>query len=558
MAMVMTIASTQQREQQDLKVELKAETEAEIAEGKADEKEKRVWRRRAEEIREATRSAYRAYMEHGEGLDDLDPVKKRGVASDIHARATLFDSLSTLWVTGLRDEFSEAVVLIRREGGGSTGVLHSGKTFEYHIRVVGGLLSAYALSGEGVLLQAATEAADGVLGALSLSRTSIPVPHARMLPLGRQPIRWAVGRAIDEARFRLDPDGMLCNSLAGVGSLGLELRWLSRETGDPCYREAAEKIAAAVESEWRRSRERGGVWVKRVWATAEAGYHGNERGCGGGVTARLGTGGDSYYEYLLKEHLLFPEDPDAARRFRDMYPLLAKRAHAEFFDPRGYSHFACFSPGMLALGSRLLPDAPLQMQRAEQMLEYCLQRYNGTLTGLAPDDARDAAFPLRPETVESLFVLWRTTGRPVYRQAAWRIWKAVRRHCRVADSGGFSGLLNVHEVPSGWDGVQPSYFISEMLKYLYLTFDDDSQAPLLPLSDFVFTTEGHPLPIASPRCPAPGCTPRPWLWALWDGWLLEWLFLLSLPYFLFKLSRCCCRCWGHCCFCRHRRNQQAN
>ncbi|MDP2436312.1 MAG: hypothetical protein Q8P67_11250, partial [archaeon] len=65
MAMVMMIASTQQRERQDLKGELKGETEAEIAEGKADEKEKRVWRRRAEEIREATRSAYRAYMEHG-------------------------------------------------------------------------------------------------------------------------------------------------------------------------------------------------------------------------------------------------------------------------------------------------------------------------------------------------------------------------------------------------------------------------------------------------------------------------------------------------------------
>lgn len=38
---------------------------------------------------------------------------------------------------------------------------------------------------------------------------------------------------------------------------------------------------------------------------------------------------------------------------------------------------------------------------------------------------------LRPETVESLFVLWRTTGDVKYRQQGWAIFQAFEKHCRV-------------------------------------------------------------------------------------------------------------------------------
>lgn len=38
---------------------------------------------------------------------------------------------------------------------------------------------------------------------------------------------------------------------------------------------------------------------------------------------------------------------------------------------------------------------------------------------------------LRPETVEALFVLWRTTGDPLYRRQGWSIFQAFEKHCRV-------------------------------------------------------------------------------------------------------------------------------
>lgn len=39
-----------------------------------------------------------------------------------------------------------------------------------------------------------------------------------------------------------------------------------------------------------------------------------------------------------------------------------------------------------------------------------------------------------------------------------------------------------------------SFWLAETLKYLYLMFDD-SQPPVVPLDQYVFNTEAHPLPI---------------------------------------------------------------
>lgn len=52
----------------------------------------------------------------------------------------------------------------------------------------------------------------------------------------------------------------------------------------------------------------------------------------------------------------------------------------------------------------------------------------------------------RPETVESLFIAWRLTGDPQYRQWGWEIFEAIEAHCRVA-SGGYASVLNVDALP---------------------------------------------------------------------------------------------------------------
>ena len=50
----------------------------------------------------------------------------------------------------------------------------------------------------------------------------------------------------------------------------------------------------------------------------------------------------------------------------------------------------------------------------------------------------------------------------------------------------------MRHVPPQLNDVQESFFLAETLKYLYLLFADDS---LLPLDQWVFNTEAHPLPV---------------------------------------------------------------
>lgn len=103
---------------------------------------------------------------------------------------------------------------------------------------------------------------------------------------------------------------------------------------------------------------------------------------------------------------------------------------------------------------------------------------------------------LRPETVESLFILYRITRDSKYKEYGWKIFKAFERECRVEN--GYSSLNSVKEHRSYRDKLE-SFFLAETLKYLFLLFsDDDDQGrnvEPVPLNQYVFNTEAHPLPI---------------------------------------------------------------
>ena len=148
--------------------------------------------------------------------------------------------------------------------------------------------------------------------------------------------------------------------------------------------------------------------------------------------------------------------------------------------------------------------------RAKLMKDAMLAAMNTSDTGLAAEivvfheqgaidfssSAEDSHSLLRPETVESLFVLWRLTHDPKYRERGWAIFEAFRAHCRV-ESGGYASVESVREPKVRLRDKMESFWLSETLKYLWLLFSDDS---VLPLDEWVFNTEAHPLPIA--RTPA--------------------------------------------------------
>lgn len=79
---------------------------------------------------------------------------------------------------------------------------------------------------------------------------------------------------------------------------------------------------------------------------------------------------------------------------------------------------------------------------------------------------------LRPETVESLFILWRITGDPRYRNWGWQIFRAIEMHARLPDSG-YSSLDSVLSVPAPRRDSTDSFFMAETLKYILLLFSSD-------------------------------------------------------------------------------------
>lgn len=97
----------------------------------------------------------------------------------------------------------------------------------------------------------------------------------------------------------------------------------------------------------------------------------------------------------------------------------------------------------------------------------------------------------RPETVESLFYLYRLTKDQRYREWGWNIFQSFERYTKLRD-GGYACLRNVRTTGNFRDRME-SFFLAETLKYLYLLFEDDDS--VLSLREWVFNTEAHPLPI---------------------------------------------------------------
>lgn len=118
----------------------------------------------------------------------------------------------------------------------------------------------------------------------------------------------------------------------------------------------------------------------------------------------------------------------------------------------------------------------------------------------------------RPETVESLFYMYRITGDETYREWGWEMFKSFIKHTAVVEHDthathtttegtvqneptsrivGFTSLSNGDVLPAVQRDNMESFWLAETLKYLYLLF---SEREFLSLEENVFNTEAHPLP----------------------------------------------------------------
>ncbi|KAJ7044147.1 glycoside hydrolase family 47 protein [Mycena alexandri] len=485
----------------------------------------------------AFQHAWGAYERDAMGDDEYHPISQEGsnLTDAGGIGYTVVDSIDTMLLMGLTQEYSRAREWVATKMSFDRNA--SFNTFETTIRVLGGLLSAYHLSGEDPLyLEKAIELAD------------------RMIPVFNTPSRLPltnVNLALREGS--MDPGWPEFVSSAEVATLQLEMKYLSQLSANSIYWEKAEAVMQVIKAALL---PHGLASIFLNWQTGQFVIS----------AMRLGSRADSYYEYLLKQYLLTNRTEVF---YRDMYnnamdavhkSLIKKSVNSNMIHtseiiperhPNGevswrltpkQDHLVCFFGGSLLLGATTVgalvhpvsvPPKPEELSESGMrdwktginLIKTCMDTHS-TATGLAPEVAHfriasdgigqdprfpsdwyikgaqgsqkpdelppyDARYMLRPETVESLFLAYRLTGNEKYRTWAWDIFQAIERHCRV-ETGGYATIINVDEVPSRQEDKMETFMMSETLKYLYLIFAD---ASVLPLDKYVLNTEAHPLPI---------------------------------------------------------------
>lgn len=126
--------------------------------------------------------SWKGYKEEALGHDEIRPVS--GGFRDPFAGwgATLVDTLDTLWIMELEDEFAAAVEEVKKIDF-TTSIRRDIPVFETVIRYLGGLLGAYDISGGkySVLLDKAVELAEILIGSFD-TPNRMPVTYYNWAP----------------------------------------------------------------------------------------------------------------------------------------------------------------------------------------------------------------------------------------------------------------------------------------------------------------------------------------------------------------------------------------
>jgi len=415
----------------------------------------------AERVRQEFRHAWDGYKQYAWGHDALKPLSKS--YRDWYGVSLLMspvDGLDTMILMGMNDEAATTREYIVKNLSFDRDLYV--KNFEITIRLLGGLLSSYQLSGDKRLLALADDLGTRLLPVFN-SPTGMPYVYVN---LKTGAVR-----------------GELTNP-AEVGTLLIELGTLSKLTGKSIYYERAKR--AVVELYNRRSP------IGLVGSTINV-----KTGQWTDPVSHISGGIDSYYEYLLKAWLLF-DDKDCERMWKAsieaVNKYLADQAATGFWYGQAnmntgartgtdFGALDAFFPGTLALSGDL--------ERARKLEDSAYKMW--TTLGVEPEEMNyvtmkitDDGYALRPEIIESAYYLSYFTKDPRYREMGKTFFDSLTKYCRT--EVGYAALSDV-EKKTKKDEME-SFFFAETLKYLYLLY---APPETIDLSKVVFNTEAHPI-----------------------------------------------------------------
>ncbi|KAI6716535.1 hypothetical protein JHW43_000966 [Diplocarpon mali] len=459
------------------------------------------------QVEDAFKHAWKGYREYAWLHDELMPVSGGKKDPFVGWAATLVDSLDALHIMGWKEEFAEALVALEQIDFSKP---NSDKVpvFEVTIRYLGGLLGAWDISGHRhpILLQKARQLGDFLCQAFNTDN-GLPVPY----------YLWK-----ESTSAKLPGQDQVV--LAQLASLSMEFVRLSQVTGDPKYAANIQLVTNEL-ANTQNSTGLPGMWPLTANCSGDGlSFQDN--------TFSLGALGDSAFEYLPKTHLLnYRVSNQYIEMYRNAFAAFSRRL---FFRPLvpgnpdilmtgvidmssesphvhgQFQHLACFVGGMVALGSRI-SNSKEDLETAGKLTDGCVWGYNNTPSGIMPDFSQiepcppegacvwagegsgykkvdDPSYQLRPEAIESVFVMYRLTADPSWLETGWKMFEAIEKHTRTGIA--HARLVNVMEASPEHADSMESFWLGETLKYFYLLY---SEPELVSLDEFVFNTEAHPL-----------------------------------------------------------------
>jgi ER degradation enhancer, mannosidase alpha-like 2 len=418
-------------------------------------------RQLATRVRTEFLHAWNNYERYAWGHDALRPLSKTG--HNWYGQSLLMtpvDALDTLILMHLDAEAARARSLIVSDLSFDRDIYV--KNFEITIRLLGGLLSSYQLTGDKRLLGLAEDLGNRLLPVFN-SPTGLPYVYVNL----------RTGQTRDPV-----------TNPAETGTLLLEFGTLSKLTGRPVFYDKAK--GALVETFKRRSP------LGLVGESINV-----ETGAWTNTDSHISGGIDSYYEYLWKCWLLFG-DEDCRAMWDASIPAVKKYVADETGGGLWYGHadmqtgkrtkteygaLDAFFPGLLVLSGNL--------ERARRLQTSSFKIWN--LYGIEPEvlDYKtmrvvDGSYHLRPEIIESTYYLYHYTGDPEYRRMGEKMFDDFVRYCRA--EAGYAELADVISKQQ-LDEMQ-SFVLAETFKYFYLLF---APPETLQFDKVIFNTEAHPL-----------------------------------------------------------------
>jgi len=509
------------------------------AETEAERSDRELKQRR---VKDAFLKCWDSYREHAWLHDELRPITAGRRDPFGGWGATLVDSLDTLWIMDLRAEFDEAVAALDQISFETT-TLKEISIFETTIRYLGGFLAAYDLSGDERLLKKAIEVGNMLYVAFD-TPNHMPVVRWNLKAAARGQKQVASDYVL------LAEIGTFALEFTRLSILTGDPKWFdASERITEALR--AQQNTTQLPGMWPVILNAKTMVFNQhpdhtLNALADSFYEYLPKAYAltGGLLPAYREMYDVSMDTAIHYNLFRPmtETEDDILLSGSVWAKTEKGKLTTKLKPEG-QHLGCFTGGLFALGGKLVGNQT-HVAKGVKLTEGCIWAYKVSPLGIMPETFQtvacestsdckwdekkwkeealevartsgkkfnpkelealmeqkrlpkgitsipDPRYHLRPEAIESVFILYRITARKDLLESAWDMYLAIDKHTRTEIAYSALTDMTVTDGKAPMSDVMESFWLGETLKYFYLIF---SKPDLISLDEWVFNTEAHPL-----------------------------------------------------------------